>query len=197
MSNWWVVQTEANFEHVARLLLMRLGFVTYAPRIKVRGRVAWLFPAYLFVGAREQFYPILWTNRVVRLLMAGDRPAQLPEDVVTNIRKREHNGFVKLPNVSRQLKKGQKVRVIRGSFEGQIGLYEGMSGKDRERVLLELLGQVVPVELPGKDIAPLNVERLQDEANRYSSLSPHQAKSHVSREIPAEVGDFRRAARFR
>jgi transcription antitermination factor NusG len=78
---------------------------------------------------------------------------------VNQIRKREQKGLVKLPKVSQVLKKGQRIRVIRGNFEGHIGLYEGMSGKDRERVLLELLGQAVSVELPGKDIAPLDVAR--------------------------------------
>jgi transcriptional antiterminator RfaH len=157
MSDWWVVQTEVNFEHVARLLLMRLGFVTYAPRIKIRDRVAWLFPTYLFVGAREQFYPILWTNRVVRLLMAGDQPASVKGEIVAHIRKREVGGFVKLPLPNRQLKPGQRVRVINGAFQGQIGLYEGQSGRDRERVLLELLGQAVPVELPSASIVPLPI----------------------------------------
>ena len=157
MTDWWVVQCEANFEHVARLLLMRLGFTTYAPRIRIRGRITWLFPTYLFVGAREQFYPILWTNRVVRLLMAGDQPATVKGEIVTHIRKREVGGFVKLPLPNRRLKPGQKVRVTNGAFQGQIGLYEGMSGHDRERVLLELLGQSVPVELPSSSIVPLPV----------------------------------------
>jgi transcription antitermination factor NusG len=76
---------------------------------------------------------------------------------MTNIRKREVNGFVKLPMPDRRLKPGQKVRIVSGSFAGQIGLYQGQTSRDRERVLLELLGQAVPVELPGKDIAPLNV----------------------------------------
>ena len=155
---WSVVQCESQREHAVRLLLMRGHYVTYLPRIKLHGRIVPLFPSYLFVNiACMRWYPILWTPHVIRLLMAGDQPAKLPEDIVTHIRKREHNGLVRLPNVSQRLKKGQKVRVIRGSFEGQIGLYEGMSGKDRERVLLELLGQIVPVELPGKDIAPLPV----------------------------------------
>src|SRR5262245_40404908 len=156
VNDWWVVQTEANFEHVARLLLMRLGFTTYAPRIKIRGRVQWLFPTYLFVGAREQFYPVLWTNRVVRLLMAGDRPASVKGEIVTHIRKREVGGFVKLPAPTR-LKPGQRVRIVSGSVQGQIGVYEGMSGRDRERVLLELLGQAVRVELPSPSIVPLAV----------------------------------------
>jgi transcriptional antiterminator RfaH len=157
VSDWWVVQTEAQREHVARLLLMRLGFTTYAPRIKVRGRIAWLFPTYLFVGATERFYPILWTNGVIRLLMAGDRPARLTSSVITAIHNRERDGFVKLPAPQRRLKPGQKVRIISGSFQGQIGLWQGMSGRDRERVLLDLLGQAVPVELPAKDITPLGI----------------------------------------
>jgi transcriptional antiterminator RfaH len=157
VSDWWVVQTEAQREHVARLLLMRLGFTTYAPRIKVRGRIAQLFPTYLFVGATDRFYPILWTNGVIRLLMAGDRPARLASSVVTAIHNRERDGFVKLPAPQRRLKPGQKVRIISGSFQGQIGLYEGMSGRDRERVLLELLGRQVSVDLPSPSIVPLPV----------------------------------------
>lgn len=155
MTHWSVVQTEPQREHTVRLLLMRNSVETYMPRTKHRHRIEFLFPTYLFVRIADQrWYHIRWTPHVVRLLMAGDRPAQLPEDIVNQMRKREQNGFVRLPAA---LRKGQRIRVIRGSFEGQIGLYEGMSGKDRERVLLELLGQTVPVELSAKDIAPLDV----------------------------------------
>jgi transcriptional antiterminator RfaH len=157
MSFWAVVQAEAQREHAARLLLMRLGFETYMPRIKVRNRISLLFPTYVFVRVVDRWYPILWTAHVVRLLMAGDKPAQLKDEIMASIRKREVAGFVKLPLPNRQLKPGQKVRVIAGSFNGQIGLYQGQTSRDRERVLLELLGQAVPVELPGKDIAPLSV----------------------------------------
>jgi transcriptional antiterminator RfaH len=158
MSFWAVVQTEAQREHITRLLLMRLGFETYAPRIKVRNRISLLFPTYIFVRIIDRWYPILWTAHVVRLLMAGDKPACLKEEMMANIRKREDkNGFVKLPMPDRRLKPGQKVRVISGSFAGQVGLYQGQTSREREKVLLELLGQAVPVELPGKDIAPLNV----------------------------------------
>src|SRR5262245_20690967 len=157
MTDWWVVQTEANFERIVRLLLMRRGFITYAPRIKVRGRIAYLFPAYLFVAAGERLYPILWTNHVVRILMAGDRPATVKGEIVTHIRKREVGGFVKLPLPNRNLKRGQKVRVTSGAFQGQIGLYECQTGRRGERVLLELLRQSVPVELPSPSIVPLPI----------------------------------------
>lgn len=154
-SSWAVVQTEPQHEHTVRLLLMRSQYETYLPRTRAQQRITLLFPTYLFVSlAEKRWYPILWTPHVKRLLMSGDHPAQLPEDALTQIRKRERNGLVKLPH---QLRKGQKVRIVRGNFEGHIGLYDGMSGKDRERVLLELLGQIVPVELPTKNLALLNL----------------------------------------
>jgi transcription antitermination factor NusG len=154
---WAVVQAEAQREHITRLLLMRLGFETYMPRIKVRNRICLLFPSYIFVRIIDRWYPILWTAHVVRLLMAGDKPACLKEEIMANIRKREVNGFVKLPIPDRRLKAGQKVRIVSGSFAGQVGLYQGQTSREREKVLLEFLGQVVPVELPGKDIAPLHL----------------------------------------
>lgn len=152
--NWWCVQTEPQREQLVHLLLKRHGFEPYAPRIKHHGRIAWLFPTYVFVAAREQFYSVLWMPGVVRLLMSGDRPAHLGAEIIAELHQRESkDGFVKLPATGPQ--KGDQVRIIRGSFKGQIAICEGMRGKDRVRVLLELLGQVVPIVLPGKDILPV------------------------------------------
>lgn len=157
MSYWAVAQCETQRESVARLLLMRASFETYAPRIRSKaGKVLLLFPSYLFVRVIDQFYPIMWTPGVTRVLMAGDQPARLPEKIVDQIRKREIGGFVKLPSKAK-FQKGDQVRITRGSFQGQIGLYDGMTSKQRERVLLELLGRMVPVELSPSDVAPLNV----------------------------------------
>ena len=158
MSYWSVVQTEAQKEHTVRLLLMRANFETYLPRIKVRSRIALLFPTYLFVRIRDQFfYPVMWTPHVRRLLLAGDQPARLPDEVIMDIRKREKAGFVRLPQRSNLLKQGQKIRISNGSFSGHIGIYDGMSGKERARVLLELLGRKVSVELKESDFTPLDI----------------------------------------
>jgi len=163
MSYWAVAQTEPQREHAARLLLMRgrpeenvSPFETYAPRIKDRGRIAFLFPAYLFVRIVERWYPVRWTPGIVRICMAGDHPAPVPDEIVDAIRKREVGGFVRLPQ-PRILKPGDKVRVTRGSFEGRLGIYAGMASHERQRALLELLGQMVPVEFPPGHLAPQNV----------------------------------------
>jgi transcriptional antiterminator RfaH len=156
MSYWAVVQVESQCEHVVRLLLMRARYQTYMPRIRHRRRVAPLFPGYLFVRIVDRWYPVVWTVGVVRLLMSGDQPAVLSEKIMHEIRKREdRDGYVKLPSPKNRLHNGQHVRVTRGSFEGQIALCQRMSSKDRVWVLLNLLGQKVPVELPGRDLEPL------------------------------------------
>ena len=152
MSYWAVVQCEAQREHAARVLIMKLGLETYAPRIKVRNRKAFLFPTYIFTRIERRWYPVRWTPHVVRILMAGEEPARLDERIIEAIRKREVNGMVRLPKAESKFRQGQPVRIIRGSFEGQLAICEGMSGHERIKVLLDLLGRKVPVEIPAADL---------------------------------------------
>jgi transcriptional antiterminator RfaH len=158
MNYWAVVQTEAQRERHVLDWLKKADHETYLPCIKERSRIIPLFPTYLFVRLIENhWYAVRWTPHVTRLLMSGDKPAQLPEAAVEQIRKRETDGIVRLATFTPRLKKGQQVRIVRGSFEGRLALYDGQSSHERERVLLELLGQMVPVELPACDVAPLSV----------------------------------------
>jgi transcriptional antiterminator RfaH len=152
--HWIVARCELQRTHVARMYLMRENLETYVPRIKQHGRIIDMFGAYLFVRAGDQWYGIRWTVGVQQILMSGEKPARLSDDVVAAIRGREVNGIVTLPRAPR-LKPGQKVRVVRGSFQDKIGVYDHMVGRDREAILLHLLGQQVRVVLPGRDVAAL------------------------------------------
>jgi transcriptional antiterminator RfaH len=148
---WAVVQTEVRREHVARMYLMRERYETYAPRIRRQGRIEQLFASYIFVRIIAQWYPARWSIGVTRILMDGQSPAHLADEVVASIRRREVDGIVVLPRAPR-LRMGQPVRVVRGSFQDRIGIYDGMIGRDRERILLELLGRKVSVILHGRDV---------------------------------------------
>jgi transcriptional antiterminator RfaH len=156
MSFWSVAQTETHREATAQRFLTDQGFETYLPKIKAKQRVVPLFPSYLFVRIVERWYPIGNTIGVVQLLLAGDHPAQLRDEIINNIKNKERGGIVKLPKPQR-LKQGDRVRIIRGSFQGHVGVYEGMTSKQRERILLELLGRQVSVQLSVEDFQPLNV----------------------------------------
>jgi transcription antitermination factor NusG len=150
---WCAIQTEPQRERLVRIILMRECFETYLPRIRVRQRVALLFPGYLFMAITERWWLALRTPHVRQILMAGTRPAALPENFIESLRSRSRNGFVRLPRPPTAFRNGQRVRITRGSFEGQFAVYEGMSGRERERVLLDLLGQLVPVVLPTQSLA--------------------------------------------
>ena len=143
---------------MVRLLLMKQRFSNLCTTHQTPRPISFLFPTYLFIAAREQFYSVLWMPGVVRLLMSGDRPAQLGAEVIAGIHKQEgRDGFVQIPTARQGLRKGEQVRVTKGSFAGHLGLFEGMSSHERVRVLLELLGRKVSVEMAQTDLTPLDI----------------------------------------
>lgn len=77
----------------------------------------------------------------------GDRPASVPQTVLAALKSSEDaNGFIQLKQRPRFLP-GDKIRVLGGAFCDCYGLYEGMSGRERVAILLELLGRKVRVVL--------------------------------------------------
>src|SRR5215831_2546422 len=88
MSYWALCQTEPQREHSVRLYLMRARFETYAPRIRIKDRVALLFPTYVFVRIVDRWYPVRWTVGVTKMLMDGETPAKVPEIEVSKLRKK-------------------------------------------------------------------------------------------------------------
>jgi transcriptional antiterminator RfaH len=156
---WGIAQCHPQQEGRAEEHLKRKGFEIYLPRIKVsvkdRKRIAPLFPGYLFVRINSVWYPILSTIGVLRVLRNGnEEPSRIEDKIVKNIREREVRGLVKLP---KPMQPGDQVRILRGTFKDHIAIYDGMSGKERERVLLELLGRKVPIDIHPDDLAALGV----------------------------------------
>jgi transcription antitermination factor NusG len=145
---YWAVAQINRAPLVIKLLKIE-GYECYAPKIKIgRKQQAALFPGYLMVRIRVGWYPVRWCPGVIRLLMNGERPARLDDRIVNEIMSREVKGFVKLPKDPNALSKGQQVRIKTGVFAGQFAVYDGMTGNERERVLLEWMGQSVTVNLP-------------------------------------------------
>jgi transcription elongation factor/antiterminator RfaH len=151
---YWVCQCETARENVASHFLSQQNYAVYLPRIKIRHRPAPLFPGYLFIAATDFWYPIKSTVGVIDLLMSGEHPAKLKDEIVNSIKAKEKNGVVKLPEPKR-LKPGDRIRIKQGSFEGHFAVFEGMNGHDRSRVLLDLLGRKVVVVINKSDVQQL------------------------------------------
>ena len=155
-TGWYVVQTQPNAESRAVVHLTRQGFETYLPRYLKRRRharrvenvMASLFPGYLFVAidqAAQRWRAIQSTVGVSRLVCNGDEPASVAKSVIDGLRAREGTaGLIELAPPPR-FAPGAQVRIVDGVFAACLGLYEGMTDRDRVAVLLDLLGRKVRV----------------------------------------------------
>ena len=157
---WAAVQFHGQHERLALHCLGLAGFTTWLPRIRERriicGRKAVvtpaLFPGYLFVVIETQWHAIRRTPYVVRLIMHGDQPARVPDQIIDELRGREKNGVIALPEPPPRLRAGARVKVVHGPFAGHLGLCAGMAPRERVIVLLSLLGAQQRVSMAAGDV---------------------------------------------
>jgi transcriptional antiterminator RfaH len=157
-AHWYLIQSRPHAEVKASQHLRRQGFETYLPRYlkqyrharRIEKVAAPLFPSYLFAAvdmASQRWFSIDSTIGVMRLVRNGNRPAIVPVSIIETLKQREDaNGLIELSQRS-NFSPGDKVCVSAGAFQDCFGLYEGMSGRDRVSILLDLLGRKVRVVL--------------------------------------------------
>jgi len=82
---------------------------------------------------------------VTNLVMRGDLPHPVPRGVVeTMVNSIDRNGLLRL---DQGLVVGAQVRLTAGPFAERLGILDRLDGSGRVRVLLELLGGPIPVEV--------------------------------------------------
>jgi transcriptional antiterminator RfaH len=150
MSYWACAQLEANRERLALHCLSLRGFEIYLPRLRVKHITAVrktgvqappLFPCYAFVLIELQWHAARWSPGILRLVLDGDRPAKVPDKVISELKSRERNGLIELPT-DPGFRRGDKVRIVRGPLTGLEGLVEGLRPQQRVEILLAVLGRV-------------------------------------------------------
>jgi len=162
-ARWYLVHTRPHAERKAAEHLLRQGFETYVPRYFKRRRharrietvVAPLFPRYLFVTVdmmTQRWLAIRSTIGVSALVSWGDKPAEVPQYIIQDLRSREVGGMVALDQRPR-FAPGDRVRIIDGVFAGCLGLFEDMSDRERVAVLLDMLGRKVRVLIDDLSVA--------------------------------------------
>jgi transcriptional antiterminator RfaH len=160
MSFWGVVRSLPKREKFAAERLGAGGFEVFLPLVATKRSSVPLFPSYFFVLIVDRWRAINSTIGVLCLVRAGDCPARCPDHEIDSLKAMiDGHGFVRLPEgrgapVKRKIAIGSKVRITAGPFGGMSGLYAGQSTKERERVLLSLLGSQRPVLIPSNLVAP-------------------------------------------
>ena len=159
---WYALYTKPHKEYLVRDLLRNLDVDVYLPEIRVtsprRGRrdTKPFFPHYLFACFDLQdgvTAKIRYTPGVRRIVAAGGRPVPVTDEVVTYIRRRLAKMSQRKPEGPYQ--KGEKVRVVRGPFEGfDVVFDERLSPQGRVRVFLQLMDRLVAAEMDLGDLLP-------------------------------------------
>ena len=177
MPFWSVVRSLPMKERFAASQLELRGFETFLPmiatvvifwRLKPRPPLLIyffsmgtpLFASYFFVLIVEQWRSINTCFGVFGLVRVGDCPSKMPDAEIENLKAMiDGHGFVRLPEgrgspVKREIAIGARVRVTAGPFGGMSGLYAGQSTRERELILLSLLGRQTPVTIAACLIVP-------------------------------------------
>jgi transcription antitermination factor NusG len=107
-----------------------------------------MFPSYVFVRATmpDDFYRVTRTVGVHGFVAFGGAPVPLEDPVIAFFRSREGaNGIIR----SDPLPPGREVQITTGPLRGLVAVVEErLTGRQRVRVLLEILQRQTPVELP-------------------------------------------------
>jgi transcription antitermination factor NusG len=157
---WGVVRSLPRREAFAAERLRDGGFETFLPVVATKRSSAPLFASYFFVRIVEQWRSINSTLGVLCLVRVGDCPARCPDHEIDSLKAMiDGHGYVKLPEappppVRRKITIGANVRIASGPFGGMLGLYAGMSTKDRERVLLHVLGGQREIRIASNLVVP-------------------------------------------
>jgi transcriptional antiterminator RfaH len=132
----------------------------FLPLVQTKRAFAPLFSGYFFCRIVDRWRSINTTLGVLCLVRTGDCPARCPDHEVASLKAMiDGHGYVRLPEargapVERKIGIGAKVKVTAGPFGGMSGLYAGQSTRERELVLLNLLGSQRPVAIAASLIVP-------------------------------------------
>jgi len=154
---WFCIRTHLKHEHIAEAHLQKIpGVEAFNPQLRLlrstrRGR-RWstesLFPNYLFARfpLESMLEKIRYTPAVKVVLQFGDRVPEIPEPVIEELRQ----GVAELSSavLTEAPEAGEEVEIAAGAFVGTKAMVTNvLPGKQRARILLDVMGRSVPAEL--------------------------------------------------
>jgi len=154
--HWYVLYTKPKQErHVSEYLSAR-GFETYLPEVPVisrtgkpAGMVAF-FPCYVFAKfdpLEQGALQVQWTPGLRRIVSFGGKLAQVDPWFIQRLRERLDSKESEALARGR-LKPGDRVRVVEGVFRDFEAVFDAeLSGRERVRILLDVLGRTIRVEI--------------------------------------------------
>lgn len=142
---WAVAVTRPCYETKVIPHLERQGMEFFLPRVRVikpnkPARIEPLFPRYFFCMVGDAWRQLLTTIGISGVIMSGDKPALLSNAVVAELMARCDDDGVYIPPPPFHFRRGMKVRIKCGALAGLSGVVQGMRGKERVAVLINVIG---------------------------------------------------------
>lgn len=154
---WFVIHTKPRDEHRVKTHFKGMEIETLLPLCEnfrySQGRMSRviipLFPNYLFakLDLERHYYKVRWTRGVGRILGVGNEPAPVSEAVIQMIRDRMRDNDT--VEILEDLQEGDLVQVTSGPLKDFVGVFQkGLSSQKRVKILLNMIGVEVPVQIP-------------------------------------------------
>ena len=166
IDRWYLLCTKTNSEELAQEQLERQGYESYFPRFTRRARrfgyyqtiVGPLFPRYVFLRLLlgvQSIGPVKSTKGVMGIVRFGEDYATVPRQIITQLKARANESG--LYEIDDSLTPQCRVRVKDGPFEGLEAVFMRRCGEDRVLVLMNILGQDRPLQLPEYSVVQCRV----------------------------------------
>jgi transcriptional antiterminator RfaH len=158
---WFILQFKSNSHYQATNNLKRQGFETFLPLYDTTTRKASrfvtrtkpLFPGYMFISFDKtelKWHKINNTYGVARLVTFNNSLKSIPSTFVDNLRKRYDLSGKLLPIVN--MKKGDKVKILKGPFANLIATIETYETDQRVWILMDLMGGKTKGQTPSDNL---------------------------------------------
>ncbi len=161
---WHLLYTKPRQEAVALENLQRQGYHAWLPRVRVKKRrqrrlveaVEPMFPRYLFIRldqVTDNWGPIRSTLGVCGVVRFGHYYPEVPIPFIEALqRDADEHGIRDLTGADTP-QPGERVVVAEGPLAGYQGVLQARTGKDRVRVLLDVVCGGRAIDLPASVLA--------------------------------------------
>ena len=157
--HWYTIRSKPRKEEIVWQQLLLRDYEAYLPFLHVNPvnprakKFVPYFPGYLFVYTdidETGISVFQWMPHTIGVVKFGGEPAVVPDNLVIALQKRiEYLNTTGL-GWGDELRKGDKVIIRDGPFKDYDAIFDSrVSGKERVRVLLKLLGdqRQIPIEM--------------------------------------------------
>lgn len=140
--SWFLLNTKPKKEFRVERLFREASFEVYLPKQKNRTSLKPFFPCYEFIrfDYPRDYNLVKYTRGVKAIVGYETGPIPLPDQVIDEIRSREVDGLVVIPQGAGTPREGDEIEVTEGPLKGLHGIFKKeLSGRERVLILVNFV----------------------------------------------------------